>query len=40
MRLLVSHAALCLFRGGNVGFGYVILDEFILKRGAGDPQYF
>ena len=31
----VSYAALCLFRGGNVGLGYVILDELVLKCCAG-----
>ena len=30
---------LCLFGGGNIGFGYIIFDELILKCCTGYPQY-
>ena len=30
--------ALRLFSGGNIGFGYIILDQFVLKCCAGYPQ--
>ena len=40
MRLFVSHTALCLFSGGNVGFGYVIFNELVLKCCAGYTQNF
>ncbi len=32
-------AALCLFSAGNIGFGYVIFNELVLKCCAGYPQY-